>query len=445
MKKFWGCLCIIGCFAGIYMIFVSEDSIQVFASIFFISISGTLACICFATSKYISTTNSQHKKIATNHNETVSREQSSIPNSNLPLYEDDVQDLLAWQNILYPNTAQLRFNAGQLKQLSAYTIPRQSEIAHDCMELVNSTAVPETFFSRYDLMLEKLTLLSELEKYVRFNTYSPTQQLDSAIRKKPLATKAFIDRYLDATTTKASSLKTEKGKRNRYKKAYDVFLKYSEKMTDENILYFKNKYANIQGGNEYSSIILSNGKTISEQQEIDFKKTQGIYLANTPRFLDMWIFSNTVPPKENYAVLNSNEKSFFYCFHTLLLKASVDPACIQLTRLSSGTFDVKYVGLCYVGKIDLYQSPPTYAVIKNGNKKATKVFSSNNEAEKYIARKQNYIIEMRQGKSSFYMQYEDSGSTKELWNLTLEQYISYIPYWIRHIKKCLDERSEWLN
>lgn len=207
----------------------------------------------------------------------------------------------------------------------------------------------------------------------------------------------------------------------------------------------KNKYTDKRNDNDYLSTVLANGKTIKEQQKIDFMKTQGIYPTNTPRFLDMWIFSNTVPPKENYAVLSNNEESFFYCFHALLLKASLNPASIQLTRLSSGTFNVDYVKLCYVGKINLYQSSPTYAVIKSGSKKATKVFSSNDEAKRYIAGKQNYTIETRCGKTAFYMQYEDNNSTKELWDLTLEQYISYIPYWIRHIKKCLKERSKWFD
>ena len=149
-------------------------------------------------------------------------------------------DLLAWQNILYPDTTQLRFNAYQLKKLSASITPRQSEIAHDCMKLINSTAVPETFFSRYDLLIEKLTLLSNLEKYVRFNTYSPTLQLSSAIRKKSPATNNFIDRYWNSTVKKASSLKTEKGRRNRYKKFYYTLLKYTDKMTEENILHVEN-------------------------------------------------------------------------------------------------------------------------------------------------------------------------------------------------------------
>lgn len=54
----------------------------------------------------------------------------------------------------------LRFDAYQLKKLSAFMISQHVQIAHNCMELINTTAVSETFFSRYDLLVEKLTLLS---------------------------------------------------------------------------------------------------------------------------------------------------------------------------------------------------------------------------------------------------------------------------------------------
>ena len=437
MKRIWGYLCIIGCCSGIYIISICENLIQVFASLFLISILGTLACVCFIKPKHRKITNS-----SCSDQKAVPQEQKDTTNSTLSFYEDDIPNLLAWQNVLYPDTPQLRFDANQLKHMSAFVIPRHAEIAHDCMELINSTLVPQTFFLRYDLLIEKLTLLSNLEKYVRFNTYSPTQQLSSAIRKKPLATKAFIDRYWASTIDKANSLKTEKGKRNRYKKAYDVFMKYSEKMTDENLLYFKNKYMTVHNNNDYDSIILPNGKTIREQQEIDYKKAQGIYPPNTPRFLDMWIVANTTPPKENYFILNNDEKAFFYCFHSLLLKDSLDPNSIKLTRLSSGTFNIDYVHLCYVGVINLYRPMTTYAVIKEGNKKATKVFSSKEDAINFISEKEKYTIETRQN-TSFYMQYEDDNFTKELRDATLEEYISHIPYWITRIKKCLAERLQW--
>lgn len=152
----------------------------------------------------------------------------------------DELDLLHWQNLIYPSTTQLRFDANQLRAQSAFIISKHAQIAHDCMEIINTTTVPETFFSRYDLLIEKLTLLSSLEKYVKFNTYSPTQQLNSAIRKQPLATKAFIDRCWNSTVEKASPLKTEKGRKNRYQKFYDTLLNYSDKMTEDNILYAEN-------------------------------------------------------------------------------------------------------------------------------------------------------------------------------------------------------------
>ncbi|MCX4352030.1 MAG: hypothetical protein OSJ60_10360 [Lachnospiraceae bacterium] len=386
MKKFWGYLCIIGCCAGIYIIFICENPIQVFTTIFFISIPGTLACICFATSKRTNNnTNSQRKKIDTNRNKAVSQDQSSAPDSNLQLDENDTQDLLAWQNVLYPDTPQLKFSASQLKNLSARMIPRQSQIAHDCMELVNTTAVPETFFSRYDLLLEKLTLLSNLEKYVRFNTYSPTQQLDSAIRKKPLATKAFIDRYWAATINKASSLKTEKGKRNRYQKFYDTLLSYSDKMTEDNILHIKN-------------II---------KDKIDIEKPSNNIDVQTQALQNILvnILTKSVHRKMGGGVTfetSNDEDKFFRELIKNTLEVNLNPDYFYFEPMSNRSFSIYYQNFP-IGSIKLY-GRKTYMQILDGL----------------------YGINV-------------------LHDLPLNEYILHIPQWIKHIEHCLTVKEQCLT
>lgn len=385
MKKFWGCLCIIGCCAGIYMIFICENPIQVFATIFFISIPGTLACICFATSKCMSNTNSQHKKMVTNRNKAVSREQNSVPNSNLRLYENSTQDLLAWQNVLYPGTPQLRFDAYQLRKISAQMIPQHARIAHDCMELVNTTAVPETFFSRYDLLLEKLTLLSNLEKYVRFNTYSPTQQLNSAVRKKTLATKAFIDRYWDATINKASSLKTEKGKRNRYQKFYDTLLSYSDKMTEDNILHIEN-------------II---------KDKIDIEKPSNNIDVQTQDLQNILvnILTKSIRRKMGGGVTfetSNDEDKFFRELIKYTLEVNLNPNYFYFEPMSNRSFSIYYQNFP-IGSIKLY-GRKTYMQILDGL----------------------YDVNV-------------------LHDLPLNEYILHVPQWIKHIKHCLTVKEQCLT
>ena len=154
-------------------------------------------------------------------------------------------------------------------------------------------------------------------------------------------------------------------------------------------------------------------------------------------YMGMKIVPNTYPAKDGYNCLNENEKIFFQEFYQQLIAAKLSPYLIKLTRLSNGEFNVDYTTLCYVGKINLYQSPASYLAIKRGNKRATKIFHTLQEAETYISQKEEYSIEVRQPKDINSMQYLRGASTiKNLSNLSVEQCIEYIPYWIRYIKYC---------
>ncbi len=187
----------------------------------------------------------------------------------------------------------------------------------------------------------------------------------------------------------------------------------------------------------YKNIILPNGKTIQEQQEIDLNIARGIYPDGTPDYLGMKIVSSTVPPKNNYDILNENEKLFFQAFYTQLCENNLLPLKIKLTRMATGGFNVDYVGLCYIGKINLCQKPVSYAIMKENNKRATKIFDNKSDAEKFILDKSNYKIEVRQHENSNSMQYLQGLSiVKNLSDLSVEQCIENIPYWIKYIKYC---------
>lgn len=186
-----------------------------------------------------------------------------------------------------------------------------------------------------------------------------------------------------------------------------------------------------------NSDTLPNGKTISEQQMEDYNIAIGKYPNDTPCFLGMKIVSSTVPPQENYSFLNDDEKIFFSAFYNKLVEAKFSPELVKLTRLSDGTFDVDYISLCYVGKIRLYKDPPTYAVIKKGNKKATKVFKVKEEAEIFSTTNKDYEIQIRSVESEFYMQYLiGMTSMKELNTSSLQQCIDTLPRWINYLNYC---------
>lgn len=168
--------------------------------------------------------------------------------------------------------------------------------------------------------------------------------------------------------------------------------------------------------------------------EQNSKNTIGHTFSN---YMGMKIVSNTYPPIDGYDYLNENEKLFFQEFYRQLTNAKLLPSLIKLTRLSNGGFNVDYVTLCYIGKINLYKTPASYLVIKKGNKRATKKFRTLQEAEEYISQKEGYNIEVNQPKETNSMQYLRGASTiKNLSNLSVEQCIEYIPYWIRYIKYC---------
>ncbi len=166
-------------------------------------------------------------------------------------------------------------------------------------------------------------------------------------------------------------------------------------------------------------------------------KDQNISTHNYPQYMDMRIVSNTIPADENDAQLHNNEKLFFQSLHKQLIEAKLSPPLIKFTRMSDGSFNVDYVGLCYVGKINLYQPTDKFAVIKSGNKRATKIYDTLQEAENYVSHNKNYEIEIRPSKAFNSMQYlRGLSTTKNLSNLSVEQCIEYIPYWIRYIKYC---------
>lgn len=162
------------------------------------------------------------------------------------------------------------------------------------------------------------------------------------------------------------------------------------------------------------------------------------FATNIQAYTDMKIVSNTLPPKENYNVLNDIEEEFFRCFAEQLAVENLSPACIKLTRMSNGGFNVDYIGICYVGKINLYKPPTKYAVIKSGNKRATKVFNSLEDATEFVnLNGSEYKIQSRNKSPAIYMQYLKGQSTiRELYNVSLNECIEHIPDWIRYIKYC---------
>lgn len=114
------------------------------------------------------------------------------------------------------------------------------KIVNDCAELVNTTANPEVFFPRYNLMLEHLETLAGLECTGIFAN-SPELPSEAFLRIESqfgAATNDFLDRSFEAAKKHADSLKTDKGKTAAIKRYFDNMEHYIIYMNGESLEYF---------------------------------------------------------------------------------------------------------------------------------------------------------------------------------------------------------------
>ena len=116
------------------------------------------------------------------------------------------------------------------------------KIANDCANLVNSTKNVDVFFSRYDLLIEKMQHLATIEKFGCFSGQLPSKNLNNILSKKDATINNFIDRYYNSIYEKISSLKTENAKIKKIDDFYNTLSKYNSKMNKENIEKYLNLY-----------------------------------------------------------------------------------------------------------------------------------------------------------------------------------------------------------
>ena len=160
------------------------------------------------------------------------------------LFGKSKRELLEWQQLLIPNSSKLVLSEQQLRTQTLSIVNRHIEISQDCVKLINTTNNPDTYFERFELLIEELQLLSRIEKYIKFSTKSPKNNLKNILNNKTNSTNAFIDRYWTFINAKADTLKTERGKNNQYNKFFSSLSKYENMMTTESISYYKQKLPN---------------------------------------------------------------------------------------------------------------------------------------------------------------------------------------------------------
>lgn len=78
------------------------------------------------------------------------------------------QELMQWQEILYPNEKKLRLSESQLRTFSCEKAENLFKIINESAEIANTTKNIGIFFSRYQLLIEHLSYLALLEPYISF-------------------------------------------------------------------------------------------------------------------------------------------------------------------------------------------------------------------------------------------------------------------------------------
>ena len=110
-------------------------------------------------------------------------------------------------------------------------VPQWLKIINECAGHVNTTINPEVFFSRYDLMLETVAKLAEVERLVKLSGKRPSVQLKELAAIRDRETITFIDRSYQDARDKAANLKTEKGRLNAIDNYFEKMNAYSGRMS----------------------------------------------------------------------------------------------------------------------------------------------------------------------------------------------------------------------
>ena len=157
------------------------------------------------------------------------------------------QKLLRLQKLVVANSPnRLVYSEKQLYSMANRTVQRELKIIQDCVELVNHTVKPDVFFSRYDSLLESLCYLIQFQPYIKFQHNTPSAEFAKISNQKQAEIYRFLSRYFDDISTKAEAMKTEKGKKGKYKKFFDSLQPYYHLMNANNMNFINSKRSLIE-------------------------------------------------------------------------------------------------------------------------------------------------------------------------------------------------------
>ena len=154
---------------------------------------------------------------------------------------------------------------------------RSMQILSDSINLIESTTNAPTFFSRLDLIEETLYECIQIEKTIILpsDTTPPSQMLQQFTSQKTELVHNFIHRSFTKMLENAATLKTEKGRQNRYVNFFSEFDEYQQYLNETNLSFLNSLKQSILVGSDTPT---SN----SPKEEISTQDAQSTKPNNTP-------------------------------------------------------------------------------------------------------------------------------------------------------------------
>lgn len=146
------------------------------------------------------------------------------------------QELLALQILITGKPSSvLTMSEDHIVSMAQLQYSRYIEIIGDCVSLVNSTSNPDTFYGRYDILLDMLNRLIALErvKASYFTADKPSQILENVKHQHPDVEADMWKRCYNAHLKKAAERKTEKGKQAQLAAFEALAAKYADRITPQ--------------------------------------------------------------------------------------------------------------------------------------------------------------------------------------------------------------------
>lgn len=114
----------------------------------------------------------------------------------------------------------------------AIRVQRDLEIVNESASIVNSTVDPSVFFSRYQLITDKLYDLSCVQPYVSFRGEQPKEALMRTERQKHSQISLFLARYFERLSQELEKLKSPEAKIRKADKFLWALEKYNYELIE---------------------------------------------------------------------------------------------------------------------------------------------------------------------------------------------------------------------